>query len=129
MRSIFRRYVAMTYGAACLGLAYHSAFLTTANDTSNAQPDKSVILKFLSSEVAREAGGALIMLHAMILCTGVASATASSGGGGSPSFEGVSAVGAVSAVIAVVSIVLGALLPGYLQRSGIAVPAHCGGSD
>lgn len=36
-------------------------------------------------------------------------------------------VGAVSVAVAVAAIALGIFLPGYLQRAGIAVPAHCGG--
>lgn len=122
----------MTYGAACLGLAYHSAFLSPANDSSfgeDAGPDKGLVLSFLSSEVAREAGGALIMAQAMALCAGVASATKGSRGAESSLGRGVTALGAVTTAVALGAIVLGAVLPGYLQRAGIAVPAHCGGAD
>lgn len=119
----------MAYGAACLGLAYHSAFLSPTNDGDGAGPDKGLLLSFLSSEVAREAGGALIMAQAMALCTGVGSATAGGGAAGSTSGQGVTAVGIVTAAVALAAIVLGAFLPGYLQRTGIAVPAHCGGIE
>lgn len=36
-------------------------------------------------------------------------------------------VGAMSVGVAAAAIALGIFLPGYLQRAGIAVPAHCGG--
>lgn len=120
----------MTYGAACLGLAGYSAFLAPRGSPSNSTDGATggIILSFLSSEVAREAGGALIMVQAMALC---ASSGKPAGGNGNPAAEGATAgEGAVrflSVTVAVASIVLGLLLPGYLQRAGIAVPAHCGG--
>lgn len=129
------RSVAMTYGAACLGLAYHSAFLSTAPGTPSleSEPDNGFIIKMLSSEVARETGGALIMAQAMALCTTIRAAPTQSSGeegdmpaGSTPSHE-TGILGVVSAAVAVVGIVLGVFLPGYLQRSGVAVPAHCGG--
>ncbi|CAM9293333.1 unnamed protein product [Hapterophycus canaliculatus] len=120
-----RRSVAMAYGAACLGLAGHSAFLAPRGEPVEAGDD-GIIVTFLSSEVAREAGGALIMAQAMALCAFVwrpsearGTATTSSSGG--------AAVGVVSVAVAIVGVVLGVFLPGYLQRAGIAVPAHCGG--
>lgn len=60
------RSVAMTYGAACLGLAGHSTFLAPRGEPVEAGDD-SMIVAFLSSEVAREAGGALIMALTMAL--------------------------------------------------------------
>ena len=120
----------MTYGAACLGLAGYSAFLAPqarGSETTDWAAD-GVILAFLSSEVAREAGGALIMVQAMVLC---AYAGRQSVGKPAEAATGVTVgeamVGALSVAVAVASIALGLLLPGYLQRAGIAVPAHCGG--
>jgi len=60
------RSVAMAYGAACLGLAGHSAFLAPRGEPVE-MSDDSMIMAFLSSEVAREAGGALIMAQTMAL--------------------------------------------------------------
>lgn len=60
------RSVAMAYGAACLGLAGHSAFLAPRGEPVDTG-DGSVVMAFLSSEVAREAGGALIMAQTMAL--------------------------------------------------------------
>lgn len=60
------RLVAITYGAACLGLAGHSAFLAPRGEPVDAGDD-NMIVAFLSSEVAREAGGALIMALTMAL--------------------------------------------------------------
>lgn len=124
-----RRRVAMIYGAACLGLAGYSAFLAPRADSSETTgAAEGVILTFLSSEVAREAGGALIMVQAMALC---AYSGRPSGGKPAAASAGVTVgetmVGALSVAVAVASIALGMLLPGYLQRAGIAVPAHCGG--
>ncbi|CAM9876465.1 unnamed protein product [Pylaiella littoralis] len=120
-----RRSAAMAYGAACLGLAGHSAFLAPQVEPASESSDDGMIIAFLSSEVAREAGGALIMSLAMAMCGFVwrprdTTATASSTTGGA-------VVGVVSVAVAGASIVLGMFLPGYLQRAGIAVPAHCGG--
>lgn len=56
----------MTYGAACLGLAGHSAFLAPRGEPVEAA-EGNMIVAFLSSEVAREAGGALIMAQTMAL--------------------------------------------------------------
>ena len=56
----------MAYGAACLGLAGHSAFLAPRGEPVEAGGD-NVIIAFLSGEVAREAGGALIMALTMAL--------------------------------------------------------------
>lgn len=120
----------MAYGAACLGLAGYSAFLAPRPDPSETTGlgADGVILSFLSSEVAREAGGALIMVQAMALCaysgrlSGGKPAAAAAGG-----TAGVAMVGVLSVAVGVASIALGLLLPGYLQRAGIAVPAHCGG--
>lgn len=56
----------MAYGAACLGLAGHSAFLAPRGEPVETS-DGSIVIAFLSSEVAREAGGALIMALTMAL--------------------------------------------------------------
>ncbi|CAM9651367.1 unnamed protein product [Laminaria digitata] len=121
----------MAYGAACLGLAGYSTFLAPRVEPSQTDrdADNGIILSFLSTEVAREAGGALIMVQAMALC-----AYSGPQSGGKPveaAGEGVTVgeamVRVLSVAVAVASIALGLLLPGYLQRAGIAVPAHCGG--
>eukprot|EP00752_Nemacystus_decipiens_P002079 g1990.t1 len=118
-----RRSVAMTYGAACLGLAGYSAFLAPRGEPVVA--GDSMIVAFLSSEVAREAGGALIMALTMALCAffGRPSKTTAT----AAATTGRAVVGALSFGVAVAAIALGIFLPGYLLRAGIAVPAHCGG--
>lgn len=60
------RMTAMAYGAACLGLAGHSAFLAPRGEPLETGND-GVVLTFLSSEVAREAGGAFILAQAMAM--------------------------------------------------------------
>ncbi|CAN0545989.1 unnamed protein product [Ectocarpus sp. 8 AP-2014] len=117
---------AMAYGAACLGLAGHSAFLAPRGEPLETGND-GVVLTFLSSEVAREAGGAFILAQAMAMCAFVwrpRDSTAT----GAPSTPGRAVIGVVSVAVALAGVVLGVYLPGYLQRAGIAVPAHCGGA-
>ncbi|CAM9625123.1 unnamed protein product [Ectocarpus sp. 13 AM-2016] len=124
--SYTRRMTAMAYGAACLGLAGHSAFLAPRGEPLETGND-GVVLTFLSSEVAREAGGAFILAQAMAMCAFVwrpRDATAT----GAPSTSGRAVIGVVSVAVALAGVVLGVYLPGYLQRAGIAVPAHCGGA-
>lgn len=120
----------MTYGAACLGLALYSALLAPRPADDFADLTEGIIVAFLSSEVCREAGGALIMVMAMAICarTGRRShKEPSPDAAGRTTTARASVVDVVSVVVAVAAIVLGAFLPGYLQRAGIAVPAHCGG--
>lgn len=120
----------MTYGAVCLGLTFYSALLAPGPVDYIPDPAEGVILAFLSSEVCREAGGALIMAMAMVICAMAgrpAPATSSSDATRTTTTAAASVVGIVSAMVAVAAIALGIFLPGYLQRAGIAVPAHCGG--
>lgn len=120
----------MIYGAACLGLAFYSALLAPGPVDYMADPTEGVIVAFLSSEASREASGALIMATAMVICamTGrPAPETSSPDATGTTSTAAASVFGIVSVVVAVGAIALGIFLPGYLQRAGIAVPAHCGG--
>ncbi|CAM9549480.1 unnamed protein product [Scytosiphon promiscuus] len=120
-----RRSVAMAYGAACMGLAGHSAFLAPRAEPIDTGDD-GIIVNFLSSEVAREAGGALIMAQAMALCAFVWRPSDVTATAPTPS-AGSAVVGVVSVAVAVGGVLLGVFLPGYLQSAGIAVPAHCGG--
>lgn len=62
-----RRSVAKAYGAACLGLAGHSAFLAPLAEPAREPSDDGMVIAFLSSEVARETAGALIMSFAMAM--------------------------------------------------------------
>lgn len=120
----------MTYGAACLGLAFYSAVLAPGPAGYMADPAEGAILAFLSSEACREASGALIMATAMVICAMAgrpAPETSSPDATRTTTTAAASAVGIVSVVVAVAAIALGMFLPGYLQRAGIAVPAHCGG--
>lgn len=117
-----------------IGLAAHSALLTTeglpvddgqhTENISSTRPE-NLVLRVLSSETAREAGGALILAHAMWVCysTGNASRktrnTSASG----------TVCGILSIVVATAGVALGVFLPTYLKRVGIVVPNHCGGGE
>lgn len=123
----------MIYGAACLGLAAYSVFLVPAAGPSRENgyeegaagvEPSNIVLRFMSTETIREAGGALIMAQAMWLC----SRTGKPSQAGSVSVGG-AALGFANIAVAAAGIALGIFLPRYLREAGIAVPAHCGGED
>ncbi|CAM9579924.1 unnamed protein product [Choristocarpus tenellus] len=119
---------AMLHGLACLSLALYtmaspsSIALSTTDDILEAE--EMVWITLLKSESAREGGGALIMVFAMVFCARV------KGGDevNSNKSRGRHLLAIVGVVVAVAATLLGIFVPGYLLRAGAAVPEHCTGS-
>lgn len=113
--------MALIYGAVCLGFMAQIIIFSPREDPPNSTDN--IVLAFLSSEVCREAGGVFIMAQAMVHCAFIGRPLK----GFSKSLMSSKIVRVVSVGVAIVAIFLGFFLPGYLDRTGIMVPAHCGG--
>lgn len=115
------RYVALTYAAACLGFMAQIILFSPREDPPNSTDN--VVLAFLSSEVCREAGGVFMMAQAMVHCAFTGRPLKRS----SKISMGGKVVRVACVAVSIAAIFLGFFLPGYLERTGIVVPAHCGG--